>query len=63
VDAKRVVSAFVSEVSVLPPGVEPAEPLAEVLWIGEPEVAAGDVFYGDGTMITRYGIGQVLGVR
>jgi hypothetical protein len=29
--AERVGSAFVGEVSVLPPGVEPAEPLARVM--------------------------------
>jgi len=40
VDAKRGTSAFVSEGSALSPGVEPAEPLAEVLWIDKESPAA-----------------------
>lgn len=33
-DVTRVLRGLVSEVSVLPPGVEPAEPLASVAWFG-----------------------------
>jgi hypothetical protein len=63
--------ALLSEVSILSPGVEPAFPGAQVVWIGDPQppasktdrTAADEILYGDGTTITRYGIGQVLGVR
>jgi hypothetical protein len=58
---------------ILSPGVKPAFPRAQVWWIGKPQSSAvgrtdrrsadGEVFYGDRTTITRYGIGQVLGVR
>jgi hypothetical protein len=55
---------LIREVSVLSPGVEPAEPGAKVLTISRDEAAVnpGDrVFYG-GARIYRPGIGQVLRV-
>lgn len=69
-----ICKALLNEVSILSPGSKPAFPRAQVVWIGErqdsPAVrqptsdrAAGELFYGDGTTITRHGIGQVLGVR
>jgi hypothetical protein len=71
-DAKRVTSAFVKEVSLLPPGVEPAEPLAQVLWIGEAESpaaglssdrpVAGEVILGGERIARRY-TGQILAVE
>ena len=68
---ERVARAFVSEVSVLSPSVMPAEPLARVMWIGEPEspAAATATAAGEVTQplrperIVRYGSGEVLGVR
>ena len=66
----RLLRGIIHEVSILSPSVEPAEPRARVAWVGESPAArttstraAGEVFYGDGTTITRHGIGQVLGVR
>jgi hypothetical protein len=57
---------IVSEISLLSPGVEPAEPGAKVLTINRDETAALDpgdrVSYG-GRMIYRPGIGQVLSVE
>jgi hypothetical protein len=35
----------------------------ESLAAGADPTVAREVFYGDGTTITRYGVGQVLGVR
>jgi hypothetical protein len=65
-----VYSAIVTEMSILSPGVKPAEPLAKVVLLQrstatpEPHPSPGDVvIYGDGTIIRRRGIGQVLGVR
>ena len=65
-------SAIIREVSVLTPGVKPAEPFARVCWVGEHEApspaavadraVAGEVFYGDGRTITRRGIGRVTGI-
>jgi len=71
--AQRVGAAFVGEVSVLPPGVEPAEPLARVITFApakEPKPAArhpakpkGAVTYGSGQLLIRPNIGTVLSVR
>lgn len=69
-----VCSAIVDEVSLLSPGVEAAEPLAEVAVLqrvdqaspavrpSSPGRAAGEVIYG-GQRIRRPNVGQVLGVR
>ena len=51
-----------NEVSVLSPGVEPTFPRARVEWIGEPEDSAGDVIYGDGTLVRRFYANAVLAV-
>ena len=68
-------SAIVAEISVLSPGVKPAEPLAQVTLLervgpasspaarpSSPDRAAGEVIYG-GQLIRRPGIVRVLGVR
>jgi hypothetical protein len=57
---------LIEEVSVLSPGVEPAEPGAKVLTINRDEAAAlkpGDRVTHGGPMIYRPGIGQVLAIR
>jgi len=75
--AERVVGAIVGEVSVLSPGVDPAEPLAEVLMFREAEAkpsrsvaavgsaaAIGDrVFYGKPGDVIRRPCGKVLAIR
>jgi len=59
--AERVTSAFVNEVSVLPPGVKPAEPRAQVVHLEAEPIAhrhqpepEGEVIYGNGQLIRRY---------
>lgn len=52
-----VCDALLSEVSVLTPSFKPIEPRAHVLTLRRTESdrpAAGEVFYGDGTLIRRY---------
>lgn len=72
-DAHRVTRALVKEVSILSPDRRPREPLARVLWIGKPESpaavpatsdrsVAGEVIYGDGTLVRRYYENAVLAV-
>ena len=61
-ETERVFKALVSEVSVLAPGVKPAEPCAEV-WSyrrTEPKPAARVL---EPQLLVRPSIGQVLGVR
>jgi hypothetical protein len=68
----RILRALVTEVSILSPGTNPAEPLARVMLLRQRSPAAvgatsdaaavGEVFYG-GQMIRRPNIGRVLGVR
>jgi hypothetical protein len=59
----RVYHSWIEEVSILGPGVRPAEPLAEVLLVKRSEPAADEVFYGDGTLVRRFYANAVLGVR
>jgi hypothetical protein len=59
---------YVNEVSVLSPGTRPAEDLARVCLLRDDDLGgydrqAGDVVINGGATITRYGIGQVLGVH
>lgn len=69
----RLLRGLITEVSILSPSVEPAEPRARVAWIGESQRAsaagpssdrpvAGEVIYGDGRTITRYFDNAVLAV-
>lgn len=66
--AERVTSAFVGEVSVLSPGVAPAEPRAQVVHLeAEPvtrrhHAQPGGVTYGYGQLLIRPNIGKVLRV-
>lgn len=59
----RVTSAIVREVSVLSPGVNPAEPLARVVCLtrerAEPE---DEIIYG-GPLLVRPGIGRITHVQ
>jgi hypothetical protein len=60
--AQRIAGAIVGEVSVLPPGVDPAEPCAEVLLYRHAEEPAdGEIIWGGPTL--RRSCGQVLAVR
>jgi len=64
---EHVMDAFVREVSILSPGIKPAEPLARVLRLApvdEPPspASAGEIIHG-GAKIVRPSIGQVLGVK
>ena len=69
----RVTRAFVKEVSLLSPAVEPAEPLACVTLfkpieeraarIARAPASDGTVIHGNGQLLRRPNIGQVLGVR
>jgi hypothetical protein len=61
-DTTRVLRGLVFEVSVLSPGVKPAEPLAQVLTIRRTE-ATPAVDDNRPTLLVRPSIGQVLGVR
>lgn len=64
---ERVLSAYVKEISLLPPGVEPGEPLACVLSVDRTAAPAstparaarapdpvGEVIYGNGQLVRRY---------
>jgi hypothetical protein len=64
--------ALVGEVSILSPGVQPAEPLAKVLLVERADspvavpdrsVAGEQVIHGDGRLLRRPAIGRVLGVH
>jgi hypothetical protein len=60
---QRVTRGLMTEVSVLSPGTEPAEPRAKVLVFAErvaPTVPAGEVFHGGGVLVRR-NIGRVTG--
>jgi hypothetical protein len=61
-DWRRVLRALVSEVSVLSPGIEPAEPRAKVMLLERHEPAGG-IHVKHGQRIVRHGIGKVLAVR
>ena len=68
--AERVTSAYIKEVSLLSPGVKPAEPLAQIVPLKAEPVARrhqaqpqGEVTYGHGQLLIRPNIGQVLSVR
>jgi hypothetical protein len=58
---------LIDEVSILSPGVEPAEPFARVAWVGEEEqcsshAAPGEVIYHPPVTRVRRNIGRVTGV-
>jgi len=68
-DWRRVLRMSVTEVSLLSPSVEPAEPRARVTWIGSPaavstsdRAVAGDTLLAPGRIVRR-NIGKVLRVR
>ena len=66
---RHITGAFIEEISVLL-FQKPAEPLAQVLWIDRESPAArttstraaGEVIYGDGTLVRRYFPNAVLAV-
>jgi hypothetical protein len=61
---ERVLRGLVTEVSVLSPGVLPEETRAKVvLYRQAAEAISGEVFYGNGQVLIRPGVGQVLGIH
>lgn len=66
--SERVLKGWIDQVSVLSPGVEPAEPFAQVMSLRESDepaarsspavapggLAAGEVIYGNGQLVRRY---------
>jgi hypothetical protein len=56
---------LLTEVSVLSPGCEPAEPLARVLTLHPTETKprAEEIILPAGSLVVRPGIGQVLALR
>jgi hypothetical protein len=61
---RRILRGLVTEVSILSPGVLPAEPLAQVVLLRETasESERGGQLIHGGALIRRAGIGQVLAV-
>ena len=57
-------SAIIDEVSILTPSTQPAEPLAQVWYVGEEQTSraeAGEIIGGQ--RIVRHNSGKILGVR
>jgi hypothetical protein len=71
----RLLRALISELSILTPATEPAEPRARVVWVGKADssaagrptserFAAGEVILHDpGVRVIRHNTGRILGVR
>jgi hypothetical protein len=61
---RRLLRAFVTEISVLSPSVQPDEPLARVTWIGEQRLRARTVEHRHppGRVLRRPNSGYVIGV-
>ena len=65
----RILRGLITEVSILSPSTQPAEPQAGVAWVGESPRSVADlarsevIVHKPDTRLVRHGIGQVLGVR